>query len=583
MLARPLVLLLLAPLAFVAACSSHKNDPGSAVDVAPGKAAALVMPGGARVEVPAGAVSGAGRLTGSVVSSPPAAPDGLAFDGKVFDFHVDKATVTAPVTVSLPVAAQGPDVAVLAYYDEASTSWRPAEARYDAAAHVVAGQSPHLSVWTVFRVDTAAISAAAGDLLKGFFGAAEKAPRLTCPHADRATAQGVKVASDSGDLVTWCVGVDDRGAAVLQVADNRQYAVEVEYPAAWTMRRLGAADPIADRVVGYVSGLLTSAPAGRKAVIVPGGHVVQFTLAAGASGLAETRPSPPGYLMDALMYGVDTLAMTFGKLPWGPKPSASTTARAVDLALKAKDCLSSFEGLIRNEVTDAHAAGVVFRTAAQYAVGCLAKGWEIAYGFTGALGTFLVGVALWLVDGVRLVVDGLQAALDTLVYWRSYRIRVSTTVSVALADASVAGVATGGSGQTVERRLRDALGAPARTEDRDEGCELGGQPPVPRRHFVWGGLDVVVANPGTARSTLVGWTVRGGDVPGNVTLPYGVTTSSSVKQALTRIPGATGEWQDVFGIYLVQTAKAPSTYWMGPARNGSGKLDEITNMWEPCD
>lgn len=261
----------------------------------------------------------------------------------------------------------------------------------------------------------------------------------------------------------------------------------------------------------------------------------------------------------------------------------STSAKALKLAVDAKDCISSLEGLIRDEVTDGHSAGVLFRDATGYAIGCLAKGWEIAYGYNGALGTFLTKVALWLVDGVRLVIDGLQAALDNLIYWRSYRIKVADRAGMTLTDASVAGVATGGSGPEVERRLRDALGAPTKTHDAKEGCTLGGDPQVSRRHFVWGGLDVVVTNPGTAKSELVGWTIRPGTRPTNITLPYGVTTSTSVGQALAKIPGATGEWQDTFQVYLVQTAKTPNTFWMGSAENGSGAIDEITNMWEPCD
>ncbi|MGI5241132.1 hypothetical protein [Dactylosporangium sp. CA-139066] len=587
MLARPLVLLLLAPLA-VTGCSSHKPAPVTAtVDVAPGKAAALVLPGGARVDVPAAAVSGNGRLTGSVVSSPPPAPDGLAFDGQVFDFHLDGATLTAPVTVSLPAAVpsgdQGPDIAVLAYFDPASNAWQPAEAQYDPGAHAVAGSSPHLSVWAAFRVDASKLLDGAGDLLKGFFGATEKAQQPACPHQDQATAHGITVASDSGNLVKWCAGVDDQGAAVLQVADNRQYSVEIDYPAGWALRRLGDADPVVDQAVNYVSSLLTTTPSGTKAVIVPGGHTVQFTVPPGSSGQAETRPSSPAYLMDALMYGLDTLTMTLGRLPWGPKPDLSTSAKALKLAFDAKDCFSSFDGLIRNEVTDGHSAGVLFRDATKYAIGCLEKAWEIAYGFKGAVGTFLIKIGLWLVDGLRLVINGVQAALDNLIYWRSYRIKVTVLSSVVLADASVAGVATGGSGQEVERRLRDALGAPARTEDAKEGCSLSGLPAVPRRHFVWGALDVVVADPGSSKATLVGWTVRSGTLPANVTLPYGVTTSTPVRQALTKIPGAKGEWQDPFQVYLLQTPKAPNTFWMGSQENGSGNVSEITNMWEPCD
>src|SRR5690349_15615109 len=90
----PLTLALL-PLA---GCSSGKpSTHATTVAVDAGRPASLRMPGGARVDIPANGVSGAGRLAGSVVDHPPAAPPGMVLDGQVFDFELQDATLTGPV------------------------------------------------------------------------------------------------------------------------------------------------------------------------------------------------------------------------------------------------------------------------------------------------------------------------------------------------------------------------------------------------------------------------------------------------------------------------------------------------------
>jgi hypothetical protein len=73
----------------------------------------------------------------------------------------------------------------------------------------------------------------------------------------------------------------------------------------------------------------------------------------------------------------------------------------------------------------------LFRADVELAVGCLGDQWKDAYGETGFLGQFIVTVALWLADGIRLIVNGLEAAIDTGIYWRSYRIAVAQATNEA--------------------------------------------------------------------------------------------------------------------------------------------------------
>jgi len=47
--------------------------------------------------------------------------------------------------------------------------------------------------------------------------------------------------------------VSQPGSPLLELADNRDYALETDYPANWSARRLGTPDPVADQVVASVT------------------------------------------------------------------------------------------------------------------------------------------------------------------------------------------------------------------------------------------------------------------------------------------------------------------------------------------
>jgi hypothetical protein len=135
-------------------------------------------------------------------------------------------------------------------------------------------------------------------------------------------------------------------------------------------------------------------------------------------------PSPAAYLTSALLYGLDTLSMTWGGLPWAPKTEPTRTLKVLKAVFDSKDCVKSMTDLSRNDVSSATTVGALFRSAVDLAVGCLGSEWKVGYGFAGDLGSFAIGAVLWLVDGVKLVVDGVHAAIDTAVFWRSYRIAI---------------------------------------------------------------------------------------------------------------------------------------------------------------
>jgi len=317
---------------------------------------------------------------------------------------------------------------MLVFYNLATHRWQPVAAQYNPAARTLSVITPHLSLWSVLWLDTGKVLSAASNLLKGFIGIAATTTQPSCPGQNHLADAGLTVASDKGDLVKWCAGVNGT-QPLMRVADNRHYAMETDYPASWSARRLGPPDAVTEQVITAVTHFLSPSTAGGASVIIPGGRTVEFTLPPGASGEAQTRPSGEGYLIDAFVYGADTLAMTMDDIPGAPPASPSKTARAVGLAFQAKDCLTQMDAIAHTDVSTAHGAGELFRNGVELAVGCLGKQWQTAYGLNGFIGSFIVRTLLWLADGIRLVLDGLHGAIDNTIYWRSYRIAVGYSIS----------------------------------------------------------------------------------------------------------------------------------------------------------
>ncbi|MCX5287094.1 MULTISPECIES: hypothetical protein [unclassified Streptomyces] len=418
-----------------AGCSEgphHGSAPGGkaeSVNIGPGHAGSLRLPTGLEVDLPAGSVAGPGTLTGAISPTHAPAPTGMTLAGPVYDLHVSGTTLTGSAKLTVPVpplpatgASAGPDAALLAFYDTAGSRWQPVAATYDPGRHTLTATSTHLSTFGVQRLDAAHVLTAATSALKILEAQADATAQPSCPNADQLTTHRIQAVSDKGNLIKWCAGVSDAGAPLVQVANNRSYAVEVRYPATWSMRRLGPTDPIFQQLVTLVTRVLSPPPAGTAAVVIPAGHTVELTAPPGTSGEVRTRPSPRGYLIDAFLYGVDTFALTLGQIPGAPKLNLTTTEKALALVFTSESCLTSMDTLTHTDLSSAHAVGELFRADIGLAVGCLGDQWPIAYGSAGSAAQFYSSVLLWLPDGIKLVAAGRQAAFDNVLYWPSYRI-----------------------------------------------------------------------------------------------------------------------------------------------------------------
>jgi len=388
----------------------------------------LTLSGGIEVTIPAGSVSGAGTLDGQLVAAPAPPPRALLPTGSTYRIEVSGTRLVGPAILRFSAQATGstsagPTIPVLAYYDTTTKKWTPVPASYQPASNTLTATSTHLSVWSVFRLDASSLSNGMTSIARGFLGIGDHTEQPVSDGQDRLAGVGVSVTSSSGSLLKWSAGITN-SATHVKVANNRGYAIGINYPSTWIPTRFGDADDIITALVDFVGGLLTVAPDGKRIIVLAPGKGVEFTVPTGGSGTVTASPNVEAYLLSGLLYGLDTLTMVWDKLPWTSGTEAGKTRKAISLMFASKDCVASFSKLTTEDVSTAHGAGQAFRDAADLATGCLGDAWQVAYGLGAGIASFVAGVFLWLVDGVKLALEGLRAAIDTVLYFGGYNIVV---------------------------------------------------------------------------------------------------------------------------------------------------------------
>jgi len=360
--------------------------------------------------------------------------------GSTYHFEVEHSRLTGQVTLALPVSgvASGTAPVWLAYFNGKTGRWVPVPSRYDRKTHTVTGTSTHLSVWSVIGLDTAKVTEPLAQAVKGFFGIADAA-QPSCPGS--ASAAGIKVSSSSGDLVKWCAGTNS-GQAVLRVTNNHGYAVEVDFPQTWSITRVGRVDDWETRLLDNISSWLSPQPNGQRAIVVPGGGEIQFTVPAGASGEAVAKPSGQSVLASAFILGVETLAMTYDDLPGWPSSKPSQLTRVVRLVDHSHSCVSAGESLIRNSTVSARSLGTLIRSDTDLATDCLGQEWETGFGLTGGIASAAISVLLWAADAIKLLVNDTLALVNAVRYLMGYQIvvRLLSTGANCSSSAITAGV-----------------------------------------------------------------------------------------------------------------------------------------------
>ena len=391
--------------------------------------------------MPAGAVTQAGTLSGSVIKAPVSAPHGMTLSGPVYDLRLTGTTLRGHASLTVPVPAPraggftaGPNAALLVYYDAAAGRWQPAAADYSPATRTLSATVGHLSVWSVLQISPQQALAAAASTLKGFFGVASST-QPACPGSGRLSGLGMKVTSDPGDLVRWCAD-DSRSVPVLRVTSNRTYALEADYRSDWSASLVGSVNPITAAIVKSLPALsLKAGGPGVRTSIIPGGQELDVSARAGTSGTVLLAPSAEGIIVDALLYGADTLAMTYDDIPGAKRSDPNKTAKAIAMAFGDGKCVAQMDAVVQNpDVSTPQAASAIFRDFADVATGCLGMYWPGAYGISGEVAAFFTGFALWLADGIKLVITNLHAIVDNAVYWQGYHINLRSTAAAPIPD-----------------------------------------------------------------------------------------------------------------------------------------------------
>ncbi|WP_157751478.1 hypothetical protein [Actinoplanes derwentensis] len=159
---------------------------------------------------------------------------------------------------------------------------------------------------------------------------------------------------------------------------------------------------------------------------------------------------------------------------------------------------------------------------------------------------------------------------------------VTAPARLTLAADAVGRVAVGGPAATMRAEVTAVFGRPTRVRKMTP-CELAGPTDIRQRAFVWKNLTVTVASKAGAPETVAAWSVVPGRLSARLDMPYRVGTATSVRRALTMIPRATGDYDEVFGFFGIRTPAAPDLLWTGTERDGSGLVTRIDSHPAFCE
>ncbi|MBT0769391.1 hypothetical protein KIH74_10705 [Kineosporia sp. J2-2] len=383
----------------------------------------VLVPGGPSVDVPAGSVSGDGRLTvrrAGPGHAAPAAPSPFLGVLDAYEISLEGARLTGPVRLTFPVLMQplparadADAAAVLGHFDPVSGSWKTVAADYDPDRATITAEVYELAWWNAFGWDFAALRNAVAGAYRQALAATAVAP--SCRDESEALATGVRVRSTGSDRMRWCYGLDE-GRPVLRVTNTQGYPVSVSLPRAWRSRTMVDGAQLAAGL-----GAVRTTRGGTETQLLTGGSTLELhpgVLSPG--GTVTARSSGAGFLAAALTFARDTFAMTMRGVPGAPVPNAQATTHALDAVLDG-DCL---RGRTHRAVDGLDAAGAAVLRAHAVAFGCLRPAWQEQYRLDGRTGDF-VGVALtWLTTGIPVLIDGVTGIADGVVYTAPDTIRV---------------------------------------------------------------------------------------------------------------------------------------------------------------
>ncbi len=367
--------------------------------------------GGVTVEIPGSSVDSDGELRIDAATTP---------DGRSgWSIELDGAELTGDATLRFPVGElePGEPVPTVTYAESPESEPTVATAvRYENGEIIVT--TDHFSFWLVDRWND--VRASAATWLRGRFddiASLGYGSPPTCPGENEVRKAGFDVTSDQGKRVYWCLG-QDKESPLLKAVNARGYGVSVEYTPGLEFTGTDRKDWI-----GHAADLLRPAPSrlGNRVELLPAGSEIEFDLVGRrASDGVMIKPDPASYLLTALDFGVGTYAMAIERV--GGRAGAEKFLEA----MKGATCLSSFSKLAASDPAGAGELTQFFATALNMALDCAELALEEAD--LGPILSTIVAPVLWVVDGVRTVIDGIVGAVEGIDH-NGYQIIVSRPVA----------------------------------------------------------------------------------------------------------------------------------------------------------
>ena len=401
--------------------------------VASDRGASLQVPDGPLITLPAGSVDQAGTLRVA-----PLANDDVAAVSPVargWRIELVDARLSGVAQLTFELGGEGEHEPIVGY--EASDGrLLPVEGHRQGNAYVV--PTEHFSNWFLFSWGDVLSWARSG--MDRLYAAAAEGKQPKCQGEEAVRDSGVKVTSDDGARILWCVGREGDGLARLKVTNARGYAVTAEYTPGLTL--VGKPS-----LLGWMPSLgeLLGRPSrkGNQVTLIGPGETIQFDVDDSQSEAGVlAQPSVPGFLASALRFGVDTL-MLVNPLTGG---KVDNLQKSAEVALCVKD-------FAENRVTvpeNAWEAQAYLVDSLGIAFDCLGDqlAEQVGGWFAGAV---ISGVA-WLWSGVQLALNGFGAAVDTLLNPSGYQILIkfgggAKTVPIPTAAAVIASGSCGPNGE----------------------------------------------------------------------------------------------------------------------------------------
>ncbi len=363
------------------------------------------------IEIPGGALSGAGTM--ELRRHDGSAPDmdvGFASAGQRYELTLSGSTLTGAATVQLPVTGPPAEgfVPLAAYWDVASQHWQPLESQYDRELRLVRFTTQHFSWFTLIQFDAQWLSSLVRGAIDGLLPMELLgAPPAECQNSAAALARAKLSASsvrgEYSDSVLSCLDEDLSGDLVLRTVNNRRFALSVhgmtgleriadERPALPTMKNVG---PFLLERYGYQV----------DTVVAKDGSADFRVVDASAGGELYFENSGFALAVEVLEAGIQ-LAFAVERATF----KGATTTTAAQLLEKA-NCFAEAVNELTVPLDDPAVLGKAVVSSLRGTVECFGEVWMLR----ADLGRFFVVAAVAAITAT--VVALASAALGEIQYW----------------------------------------------------------------------------------------------------------------------------------------------------------------------